>query len=137
MLKKVFEEVVIQDPESILDTKKYTHDVFIQNIKDSYAVILASISEVSPNIIMQAIQYSKPFILTRENGIINRVGEYAVLINPKDKEDIKEKILWLSDPLNYEKQCKKIKSFNFTHSYNDIAKEILNVYLNLNLMNKI
>ena len=102
-----------------------SHGKFLMDIEGSYAVILASLGDISPNTILDAIRLGKPFILTRETGLHDKLKDIGVWVNPEDVSDIAEKIEWLSDERNYEAQCAKIKAFTFTHSYEQIADEIL------------
>ncbi len=103
---------------------------FLDDISSNYAVILASLGDISPNTILEAIQYGKPFILTRETGLYEKLKDIGVWVNPEDVNDIAAKIEWLSDEKNYEEQCRKVKAFSFTHGWNEIAGEILKIYEN-------
>ena len=111
-------------PDVSLDMGRAIHDGFLDKMHRAYAVILVSISEMSPNMIAEAIQVGTPFIMTKENGITDRVGKTAVLVDPTNEADIVSKIVWLSDPKNRASQAAAIRGFNFTHSWSDIAKEI-------------
>jgi len=111
-----------------LDTRHYLHEEFLQTIKRSYAVILVSLGDISPNIIMEALRFGVPCIVTRENGVMNRIKDYVLLVNPLDEEDIKKNIVWLSDPAHREKLARKARTFTFTHTWEEIAREIENVW---------
>ena len=91
-------------------------------------MILVSLGDISPNLILDAIRHNKPFIITEENGLMDRIGGIALTVNPKDVEDIKNKILWFSDEGNYMAQVEKVKNFNFTHSWGEIAREIIEIW---------
>ena len=108
-----------------------SHGKFLMDIQSSYAVILASLGDVSPNTILDAIQFGKPFILTRETGLYEKLKDIGVWVDPEDVDDIAEKIAWLSDEKNYEAQCAKVRAFTFTHSYEQIADEIRTLYRKL------
>jgi len=132
-LKEAFEtakeQIASRGLEPIeLDTGKAVYDSFVEKIHHSYAVILASLGDISPNIIFDAIQVGTPFILTRETGIAERVKDCALFVNPQDKLDIAEKILWLSDPKNHAIQAEKVRKFTFVHTWNQIADEIVAVW---------
>ena len=101
---------------------------FMDKLAHAYAVILVSLGDISPNLILDAIRYNKPFIITEENGLMDRIGGIALTVNPKDVEDIKNKILWFSDEENYMTQVEKVKNFNFTHSWGEIAREIIEIW---------
>jgi glycosyltransferase involved in cell wall biosynthesis len=102
-------------------------DYLFEKISKCYAILSISIGEISPNLIMESITFNKPFILTKENGISKRVGDIAIIANPLSIHDIKEKILFLADENNYKNQEMKIRNFNFIHTYNNIAGEIIKI----------
>jgi glycosyltransferase involved in cell wall biosynthesis len=127
-LKRVFEEAGKVKKDIRLDLlSNISKEELMEKMKESYAVILPSLSEISPNFITEAISLNKPFICTRETGYFDRLKDIGLFVDPLSEEDIKEKILWLSDDENYEKQKEKIRNFNFQHSYKEIAKEILEI----------
>ena len=114
-----------------LELQTGSHGQFLADIQASYAVILASLGDISPNTILEAIQYGKPFILTRETGLYEKLKDIGVWVNPEDVNDIAAKIEWLADEKNYEEQCKKVAAFTFEYSYDDISREILTCYQEL------
>jgi len=127
-LEKAFEKVKKENSELELDIiSGLGHDELMRKIRDCYAVVLPSLSEVSPNFILEAIRFNKPFILTRENGLYEKLKDIGVFVNPLDEGDIAQKILFLAEGQNYEAQKKKVENFNFAHSWQEIASEFLNV----------
>jgi len=128
MLKNVFQKISGENPEISLDDSIGSRDSFIQKIENGYAVILVSLGDISPNMILDAISCNKPFILTRENGIYERIKNIGIFVDPKNENEIKEKVLWLADPNNYAVQKKKIEAFSFTHSWEEIRDEFIKVY---------
>jgi glycosyltransferase involved in cell wall biosynthesis len=132
-LKKAFKtaqvEVKAKGLEDIeFDTTKAVYDNFQERMRRSYAVILASIGDISPNMIFDSIRLGIPFILTKENGITERVRECAIFVDPKSEKDMIEKITWMSDPKNRAMQAEKIKKFNWVHTWEDIGNEIIKLY---------
>ncbi len=123
MLEKVFTQIHVP-----LDMETVSHDKFLDKLSRSYAVIIASLGDISPNTILDAIRLNKPFILTRENGLMPRIKDVGVFVDPQNPKDIEEKVLWLLKPENYEAQRRKIGEFAFIHVWEDIAKEYLAVY---------
>jgi hypothetical protein len=115
-------------PEIDLDCGKAVYDSFVEKLHHSYAVILVSLGDISPNMIFDAIRVGTPFILTKENGISERVKDCAIFVDPLDKNDIVDKILWLSDPKNRDIQANKIRAFNWVHSWKQIGNEIIKVW---------
>ena len=127
-LKKAFKKAQKENPGISLDIMlDPNHDLLMEKMKKCYAFILPSLSDISPNLILRAISFNKPFICTRETGIYDRVKEAGLFVNPLDIDDIKEKILFLADDNNYEEQKRKVENFDFKHSYKEIAREILKI----------
>ena len=104
-------------------TKPLPYADMMKAMENCYAVILVSLGDISPNMILDAIAHNKPFILTKENGLTERIKDIAILVDPLDKQDIKDKIEWLKN--NYDTQKKKIEAFTFTHTWEQIADEFL------------
>ncbi|MDR3558648.1 MAG: glycosyltransferase family 4 protein [Candidatus Pacebacteria bacterium] len=115
-------------PDIVLDTGKAMYDTFIERMRRSWAVVLVSVSDISPNMIFDAVAAGVPFILTRENGIVGRLGDAAILVDPLDKKEIAEKIVWLSDPKNRAAQAEKVRRISFNHSWKEIADEIVAIW---------
>lgn len=127
-LSEAFNESKKIIPELSLELENFRHEEFLEKIKNCYAVILVSLGDISPNFILDAIRFNKPFILTRENGVSERVKDIAIFVDPLNKKEIAEKIIWLSSPENYEIQQRKIREFNFSHSWDEIALEFIAIY---------
>ena len=126
-VREAFREAQKKDPSVVLQWETGSRGKFLMALADSYAVIIASLGDVSPNTILEAIQCGKPFILTRETGLSERLKDIAVWVDPTNVSDIAKKILWLADKDNYAAQTAKVRAFPFTHSWDEIAQEILSL----------
>ena len=127
-LKKAFAEAERERPDIKLKISEgISHEELAEKIKNCYAVILPSISDVAPNFVIDAISLNKPFILTKETGLYEKLKDIGIFIDPFDAEDIKEKILFLSEDGNYKEYKKMVSGFNFTHSWREIADEFLKI----------
>ena len=125
MLRAAFAKARTSDPSLLLDERVTSHEELYRRLASCYAVILPSLSEVSPNFIIDAIRFGKPFIMTRESGLVDILGGVGLLVDPLDESDITEKILMLADSSCYTKQKKLVEAFNFRHSWRGIANEFL------------
>jgi glycosyltransferase involved in cell wall biosynthesis len=83
---------------------------------------------MSPNFILDALRFGKPFILTRETGLYDIVKDAGLFVDPLRPEDITEKILILADDEKYSAYQKKAAAFHLKHSWADIAGEFLGLY---------
>jgi glycosyltransferase involved in cell wall biosynthesis len=115
----------------VFEIGQWSPEKLTEKIRSCYGLIVPSVSEISPNIVLDAIRCNKPFILTEENGIQDRLGEIGIYINPLNLADVEGKLLWLSDKNNYETQIKKITNFNFEHSWSELAREFLDLVIKI------
>lgn len=127
VLEEIFNNTQIKDIGAKLDLDISSYDDFIQRIKGSFAVILITLGDISPNIVLDAIRCNKPFIVTNEIGIYDRIKGISIFVNPLDANGIKEKVLWLCDESNYLAQKRKVQLFSFRHSWQEISKEFLSL----------
>lgn len=129
VLKNIFNKVDTKIPEGVsLFTDSLEFDEFMEKVKKSYAVIVVSLGDISPNIILDAIRHNKPFICTKENGIFDRIKDIGLFVDPLNEADIENAIIKLLDKTEYDKYCEKVKNFNFSHAWEDIANEFLEIY---------
>ncbi|MBX4206385.1 hypothetical protein KW784_01200 [Candidatus Parcubacteria bacterium] len=131
LVEKAFREGGVAEAGGLLDTATVPHDAFLEKLASSYAVIIASLGDISPNTILDAIRLDKPFILTRENGLSPRIKDIGLFVDPQDPKDIAEKARWLLDPANYEAKRSQIVRFTFTHTWEDMAREYLDIWQSL------
>lgn len=107
------------------------HNALMKKIRSGYAMIIPSLSEVSPNLILEAIRANKPFIVTRETGLYEKLSGIGLFVDPKSVDDIREKILFLADDSNYARQKEMIAKFDFVHTWDQIADEFIQIYSKL------
>jgi len=126
-IEEGFERAKAIFPDIKLDKGSYSTDEYEKKLKSCFAVVVASFSEISPNSIIEAIAYNKPFILTKYNGILNRLNGAGVIVDPNDVESLAKGFCILAYDETYKDQIKDINKLSFVHSFNDIAKEFVEV----------
>jgi glycosyltransferase involved in cell wall biosynthesis len=132
ILRQSFELAQKEKKEIKLEiSEKISHEELMEKLKNCYAVILSSLSDISPNFILETIMFNKPFILTKETGLYEKLKDVGTFVDPLDKEDIKNKTLFLAKDKNYNEYKNRVANFNFTHSWQEIAGEFLGIYKNL------
>ncbi len=129
ILEEIFEEFKKEGKNVKLEiVDNLPRNELMEKIKRSYSLIVPSITDFAPNFIIEGVFFNKPFILTKECGLADKFKDIGVFVNPFDKDDIRNKILFLAEEKNYEEYKKRAESFNFTHSWQKIAGEFLEVY---------
>jgi glycosyltransferase involved in cell wall biosynthesis len=88
-------------------------------------VVVPSVSEVNSNFIIEALSYGKPFITTRDSGMDERVRGLGMFIDTARESEMEEAIEAMLDPSIYRGYVRHIDEFSYTHSWKEIAEEIL------------
>lgn len=127
-LEEAFNLVKEKFDDIVLDTKTVTHQVMIEKIAKSYAVLATSLSDVSPNLVSYALQYAVPVIITEDTGMKDRIKDMVIFVNPVSKEDIAKAIEEILDPATYAGLKENILKNTYRHSWNEIAQEFLDIY---------
>lgn len=124
-LAEAFMRVHTKGVSVVHDFSTVPHEKFIEKLQHAYAVILVSLGDISPNMILDAIRCGKPFILTKETGFTEKLKDVALFVDPENVADIAEKIEMLCDPKIYAEYQARVQKFSFTHSWREIAEEFL------------
>ncbi len=111
-----------------IDVVSNTPHIELQKkIKNCYAVLLPSFSEVCPNLIIESVSFGKPFIMTEETGIREIYERGGIFVNPFDKEAWKQAISLMSKPEQYEKYVEELRLYRKSRPWRELAKEFLNL----------
>lgn len=127
LLRKAFQGLKVVNSGAKLDESLSSHEILLERLQNCYAVIVPSISEVSPNFVLDALSYNKPVILTKECGLYEKLEDICLFIDPLSVDDLSEKIVFLTNMGNYEEYKGRISKFTFTHSWAEITDEFLNL----------
>lgn len=103
------------------------HKELIEKIKNVYACILPSISEVSPNFGLECLKLGKPLIVTKETGFNNFFEGDSLRIDPFDEVDLKNAILKFINAVDYASICPKVKSRDLDRSWADVSGDFLKI----------
>lgn len=128
MLENVFDEIKRDNLEVSLFNDNLPYGDFIKKLSRAYAVILVSLGDISPNMIMDAIRLNRPFICTKEVGIYDRIKDAGTFVDPLDKGEIKRAVQNLLTEEGYKKAKEKVRNFNFVHTWDQIAEEFFDIY---------
>ncbi len=126
LLVRVFERAKQQGiPARLECISGVSHVDLMKKVRESYAMILPSLSDVSPNVILDGIREGKPFIMTKHTGIAERLNGAGLFVDPENEEEILRAIISMCREETYT-QCQDVLSnIHYTHSYIDIAQEFL------------
>lgn len=111
-----------------IDFSTYTGLDFKKHLFNSYAVLLPSVTEISPNLAIEAVTYGIPIILTEECGIKDRLDGFVVWVNPDDHLSISSAIEKILDNKEYMDLISKLSRFNFVHTGEEIISEFVSIF---------
>lgn len=127
MLRDIFSQIGKSNSEIILDEESLPFEEYIKKIENCYAVIVPSLSEIGSIAALDALERNKPFILTEESGLWSRLKDVGVFVDPKNPDDIREKIMTLAEPEEYDRIKKRIEGFSFRHTWEEIVDEFIEI----------
>lgn len=125
-LREACRQAVAVDPSLSLDI--YTdmpREQLFEKMKDAYALILPSLSDVNPNLLLEGLQFGKPFISTRETGIRDVTEGMGLFVDPKDTTAIANAMIELGRDAVYEQCLNRIMSRTSVRTYADIGAECI------------
>jgi glycosyltransferase involved in cell wall biosynthesis len=123
--RRAFAHAKEKYPDIELDEGMVPHTEFIEHMRSCYAAVLPSVSDVTPNSVIDALRCGKPFLLTKYSGYAERFGQYGVLVDPLDESDMARGVEALCDSGTYEMLRAKIAQFREVRTYDDIAQEFI------------
>lgn len=91
-------------------------------IASVHAFLLPSLSDVSPNVILECLKTATPFILTRESGFYETLKDIGLFVDPLDDRDIRGKIRGLFDPQAYAAYRRRLAGFSVRTSWPEITR---------------
>ncbi len=127
ILENVFKKIQEGNSEVSFFLGNLPYEDLMQKMKKSYATILVSLGDISPNMILDSIRQGIPFICTKEIGIYERIKDAGIFVDPLNESEIKNAIKELLTEEGYRKAKERVKSFNFVHTWDEIAKEFLDI----------
>jgi len=102
-------------------------------LRTGYAAVLPSISDITPNYIIESICRGTPFLLTKHSAYAERFKDLGVIVDPMSEDDMVRGIRELADPATYARLSKNIAAFTEVRTYDDIAREFIQHFENTSL----
>lgn len=110
--------------------KKYsgiTHEEVMRVLKNARMLVIPSISEVSPNLALEALQSGVPVLLTKDCGLNEVLGDSVVWIDSLQEGDVHEQIKRLLNADAYTLVQAKAREFTSDRTYRQIVDEFLSL----------
>ncbi|MEN9412975.1 MAG: hypothetical protein RLZZ342_62 [Candidatus Parcubacteria bacterium] len=128
LLHQAFAQAEQRVPGITLETGMLPQNELIEKIRAGYAVIVPSLTELSPNSILDALRCGKPFIQTKYSGFAEAYAEYGLTCDPLSADDIAEKIVQMADDATYARFCERIQTLKLERSYQHVAHDFIELF---------
>jgi len=124
-LREAFALAKMKMPEIELEEGQVPQHVLFERIRAGYCLILPSISDISPNFILDGLRAGKPFVMTKYSEYAELYRDLGLFVDPLDVHDIAAKILAMADDKTYSDFVQKIKSAPLTRTYDELADDFI------------
>ncbi|MHB8710411.1 MAG: glycosyltransferase [Minisyncoccota bacterium] len=124
-LEAAFADLKRTSPDIELDTRTLPPSEHRARIRDSYLVVISSVSEISSNTAIDAIRYGKPFIMPYDNGARERLAGAGISIDTLDADALRRAMGTLLDAGEYARASERVRTFTFSHSPEEVVKEFI------------
>lgn len=124
-LKRAFAKVLEGQSVFTLDTERSTREELLTRMQKAYCYVNVSLSDISPNTVLDALALGLPCILTKNTGFYEALIDARVcrFVDPFEQGDIEKALLEMADPAVYEQYKKNLKTFVWTQSWPRLFKE--------------
>lgn len=95
----------------------------LDEIKKSDFLILPSLTEMFPHVVLEALNSQKPVVMTKETGLPESIKQYVYLVNPLSVEDISNGIRHYLDNSNYQQAVSQLRHFQPTFGWPEIVQK--------------
>lgn len=126
-VRAAFEQAKEKFPDIMLEEGQLPKQQLLERMKSCYAVILPSVTEISPNYILDALRFHKPFVLDKYSGFAKWLAPYGTLVDPLDVDDVARALEKLASDEGYAQALEKVSKFSFVRTYDDVAKDFLSL----------
>jgi len=117
--------------KKVIFENKISHQRLLEKVQKCYFVVLPSLTEISPNLVLESIKLNKPILCTQETGFYEDFRNDLLFFNPCDRKDFLEKFRWLLNEQNYKRYQNKMKKISTKRSWSELAKEHLLIFKKL------
>ncbi len=101
---------------------------FLRELYKSYLYVLPSLSDMTPNSVLDSFSVGTPFICTEETGFQYFLEGKAKTFDPFNKLELLNIFEYLANERNYKAYQKSLESIKYQVSWNDYSDKILRLF---------
>ena len=131
-LREAFAVVQATYPEAHLELlANVPQDEAYAKLARARVLVLSSLSEVSPNLVAEALALGVPVIAPEDCGLRTVFGNVVLWTNTTSKTALADNLSHMMNVTEYEDQVALVRSYMNTRTYDDIAHEMITSFDNL------
>jgi len=125
LLKEAFTRVHTQHPDSALSLlTNVPQEEALAAVAKARCVVVPSVSEVSPNIVFEALSLGVPVICTQDTGIREACSDVVSFVDTRDVDALTQAMLSMCDNREHAVWCGRIAGWTYERTYDDVAREL-------------
>jgi glycosyltransferase involved in cell wall biosynthesis len=124
-LKEAFALAKAKAPDIVLEEGQVPQHVLFERVRAGYCLILPSVSDISPNYILDGLRAGKPFVMTKYSEYAETYKDLGLFVDPLDAQDIADKIVLMTDETTYRRFVEKIREHPLTRTYAELADDFI------------
>lgn len=124
-LREAFALAKEKKPEIELEEGQVPQHILFERISKGYCLLLPSLSDISPNYILDGLRAGKPFVMTKYSDYAKTYADLGLFVDPLDVQDIADKIVQMADDEAYGNFVTKIAKTSFTRTYAQLADDFV------------
>lgn len=128
MVERIFDSLKRSYPDIELDTRWVPFKENQERIKNCYAVLVPSVSEVNPNTVIEAVSFGKPFVCTSDTGLNSKVKAIGLHVDSLDEQAFRMAVETLLDEKQYTLERERVEAFTYTRTWKDVTNDILSMF---------
>ena len=127
VLQKAVNAVRQQYPEMDVLFGPLKKDEAHRKMQTAYVVAQVSLGDISPNMILEALSYGKPCIVTEECGILDKIRPYVTVVDPMNVQSIANALTVLASPQGYAEACARAEQYKIKEKrdWKNVAQDII------------
>lgn len=124
---KVKQLVKEKNYKNIVFLGKMSRSDLIDKMTKSWLVVFPSLSDISPNNMLDCLRGKIPFVSSREIGF-DWLKNDIKTFDPQEPAEITQCFMDLDKPDNYIKYCNHLATIDYNYTYTDAAQDTLKIF---------
>ena len=120
------EEILKCKIERVSIENKMSREELHQRLQSAYLTVFPSLTDISPNSLLESLALGVPFISTSEIGF-DWLKDKVRMFDPNQPEELTKHLDQLADLENYQAYQQQLAAINYSYDYQELAQDTIKV----------